>query len=202
MSPSDKNDTHLWYINISYINNITRITLHISHALCDGRTLESMFLVVIHSAINSLDNNIKEFLFKTTNYKNLPSLPEPCDLCKFGQKSNFHTEQIPSELLNCLLKSWKNPTPLDLPQIEVPTNYIGKYFEYSDKNLELYYNKVKKEKNIKLSLQGAMMASESRALRKYCKLKTDYPIVTNIMYDSRMNKLAKEQYKKRQFFFK
>ena len=45
------------------------------------------------------------------------------------------------------------------------------------------------------------MASESRALRKYCKLKTDYPIVTNIMYDSRMNKLAKEEYKKRQFFF-
>ena len=66
--------------------------------------------------------------------------------------------------------------------------------------------KIKKEKNIKLSLQGAMMASESRALRKYCKLKTDYPIVTNIMYDSRMNKLhsnklAKEEYKKRQFFF-
>ena len=68
MSPSDKNDTHLWYINISYINNITRITLHISHALCDSRTLESRFLVVIHSAINSLDNNIKEFLFKNTNY--------------------------------------------------------------------------------------------------------------------------------------
>ena len=201
MSPSDKHDNHLWYINMSYNNDITRITLHISHALCDGRTLESMFLVVIHSAINSLDNDKKEYLLKNTNYKNLPSLPEPCDLCEFGQKSNFDTDKIPPELLNGLPESWKNPTPLDLPQIEVPTNYVGKYFEYSDKYWELYYNKMKKEKKIKLSLQGAMMASESRALRKYCKLKTDYPVVTNVMYDSRMNKLAKEEYKKRQFFF-
>ena len=86
-------------------------------------------------------------------------------------------------------------------QIEIPTNYVGNYFEYEDKYWDIYFNKMLKEKNIKLSLQAAMMASESRALRKYCNLNYDYPIVTNVMYDSRMNSLAKEDYKKRQFFF-
>ena len=201
MSPSNKNDTHLWYINISYKENITRITLHISHALCDGRTLERMFLIVMKSAIDCLNDKEKTNLINSSNYKNLPSIPEPCDLCEFGQKSNFYYEKIPKELLENIPESWKKSTPLDLPQIEVPTNYVGRYFEYTDKYWDIYYNKMKNEKGIKLSLQGAMMASESRALRNYCNLKYDYPIVTNIMYDSRMNKLAKEHYKKQQFFF-
>jgi len=202
MCPSDKHDNHLWYIHVSYHqNNITRITLHISHALCDGRTLESMFLVVIHSAIHSLDDEERERLLEMTNYKELPPLPEPCNLGEFGQKSKFHIEKLPKEVLNELPKSWNNPTPLNLPQIEIPTNYVGRYFDYSDHDWECYSNKIKKVKNIKLSLQGAMMASESRALRKYCKLKEDYPIVTNVMYDARMNPLAKEEYQKSQFFF-
>ena len=89
----------------------------------------------------------------------------------------------------------------ELIHLRVGELYVGRYFEYTDKYWDIYYNKMKNEKGIKLSLQGAMMASESRALRNYCNLKYDYPIVTNIMYDSRMNKLAKEHYKKQQFFF-
>lgn len=201
MSPSNKNDDHLWYINLSFKENITRITLYISHALCDGRTLESMFLVIMHSAIESLDKKEKEELINNTNYKNLSPLPIPCELCEYGQKNNFYYEKIPKELLNEVPESWKKYTPLELPQIEIPTNYVGNYFEYEDKYWDIYFNKMLKEKNIKLSLQAAMMASESRALRKYCNLNYDYPIVTNVMYDSRMNNLAKEDYKKRQFFF-
>ena len=201
MSPSNKGDNHLWYINISFKENITRITLYISHALCDGRTLESMFLVIMHSVIESLNKTKKEYLINNTNYKNLPALPIPCDLCEFGQKTNFNYEKIPQELLNGVPESWKKCTPLTLPQIEIPTNYVGTYFEYEDKFWQNYFDKLMKEKNIKLSLQAAMMASESRALRKYCNLDYNYPIITNIMYDSRMNKLAKEDYKNRQFFF-
>lgn len=201
MSPSDKNDNHLWYINVSYKESITRITLHISHALCDGRTVESMFLVVMHSAIESLDSEGKDIITRDTNYKHLPPLPIPCDLCEFGQKSNFQFEQIPKELLNGIPESWTKHTPLDLPTIEIPTNYVGRYFEYEDKYWENYSEKMMKEKGVKLSLQAAMMASMSRALRKFCHLNYDYPIVANIMYDSRMNRLAKEPYKNRQFFF-
>ncbi|ORX78885.1 hypothetical protein BCR32DRAFT_328352 [Anaeromyces robustus] len=201
MSPSNKEDNHLWYINISYKENTTRITLHVSHALCDGRTLETMFLVVMHSVIESLNKEEKEELLNNTNYKHLPSLPIPCDLCEFGQKSNFFYEKIPKELLNGVPESWKKCTPLDLPKIDLPNHYVGSYFEYDDKYWDSYFKKMMKEKNIKLSLQAAMMASESRALRKFCHLEYDYPIVTNVMYDSRMNKLAKEEYKKREFFF-
>ena len=170
MSPSNKNDDHLWYINLSFKKNITRITLYISHALCDGRTLESMFLVIMHSAIESLDKKEKEELINNTNYKNLSPLPIPCELCEYGQKNNFYYEKIPKELLNEVPESWKKYTPLELPQIEIPTNYVGNYFEYEDKYWDIYFNKMLKEKNIKLSLQAAMMASESRALRKYCNL--------------------------------
>jgi len=201
MNPSNKNDGNLWYINVSYREAITNITLHISHGLCDGRTIESMFLVVMHSVLESLDKEEKEKLLRDTNYKNLPPLPTPCDLCEFGQKSNFFYEKVPKELLNGIPQSFKNSTPLDLPEIELPTNYVGKYFEYEDRYWTGYFEKVMKEKNIKLSLQGAMMASESRALRKFCNLKYDYPVVTNVMYDSRMNALAKEDYKNRQFFY-
>jgi len=201
MNPSNKEDNHLWYINVSYKNNTTRITLHVSHGLCDGRTLESMFLVVMHSVIESLDKEEKEKLINETNYKRLPPLPIQCELCEFGQKSNFFYEKIPKELLNGVPESWKKCTPLDLPEIEVPTNYVGRYFEYEDKYWENYSKKMMKENNIKLSLQAAMMASMSRGLRKFCNLKYDYPIVANVMYDSRMNDLAKENYRKRQFFF-
>ena len=155
----------------------------------------------MHSAIESLDKKEKEELINNTNYKNLPPLPIPCELCEYGQKNNFYYEKIPKELLNEVPESWKKYTPLELPQIEIPTNYVGNYFEYEDKYWDIYFNKMLKEKNIKLSLQAAMMASESRSLRKYCNLNYDYPIVTNVMYDSRMNSLAKEDYKKRQFFF-
>lgn len=201
MSPSNKEDNHLWYINVSYKENTTRITLHISHALCDGRTLETMFLVVMHSVLESLNKEEKEQLVNETNYKHLPPLPVPCDLCEFGQKSNFYYEKIPKELLNGVPESWTKCTPLDLPQIEVPTNYVGTYFEYEDKSWDKYFKKMMEEKNLKLSLQAAMMASESRALRKFCHLESDFPIITNVMYDSRMNKLAKEHYRNKQFFF-
>ncbi|OUM56145.1 hypothetical protein PIROE2DRAFT_67922 [Piromyces sp. E2] len=160
-----------------------------------------MFKVVMHSAIESLHKEEKDNLINNTNYKHLSPLPVPCELCEFGQKSNFLYNEIPKELLNGVPESWKKCTPLNLPQIEIPTNYVGRYFEYEDKYWESYYKKMMKEKNVKLSLQAAMMASESRALRRFCNLEYDYPIVTNVMYDSRMNRLAKDDYKKREFFF-
>lgn len=200
MSSIDKHDNHLWYINISHKNkNHTQIKFCVSHALCDGRTLGSMFSIILHVVLDSLSENEKNILLQKTNLKNLENLPEPSNLCEFGQKNNYYIEKIPENLLKNLPESWQQYKSLNLPKITLPTHYIGKYFEYSIIDWNNYYNKFL-QKNIKLSLQAAMMASQSRALREYCKLNYDFPIITNLMYDTRMSPLAKNEMKNRKFF--
>ena len=198
-----------WFVEVSNrplsMNKcaLVRVKLHVNHSLSDGRTMGMLFSVIMHALLNSMGTEQREALMKAAPaLKALPPLPAPCDLCAFGQVDNYDIDRIPRELLDQPVPSWKLVKPLEaLPRIKMPDHYVGDYAEYPLKLWSGYAKSfASRNSGVRPSLQSAFMAADSRAMRKYCKLDTDAPVITEVVFDGRNGGYAKPAMHERAFF--
>ena len=209
MVPFAPEGSRMWFVVVSKRPQadeeteapVTRVTLHASHGLCDGRSIGTMFAVVLHAVLGSLGtleavDALKE---KAPALKKLPPLPAPCDLCPFGQVDHFVEGSIPTEALTGgVPASWRRARPMDsvLPRITMPDNYQARYSEYPAAAWRAYAARGE----TRPSLQGAMMAAQTRGFRTYCKMGREEPVIAEVMYDTRQTSYATPEYRSRAFF--
>ena len=178
--PEEKDIQILFKFVICQIkSNRTKLTFYANHAICDGRTIFSIFDIIKKIIKNE---NIDYDKIKDT-------------LCSFGQLSNF--QNINPDLYKKVPENWINisKTKLSiLPKIKMPIYYINQHYIYD----YLPINKFAKEN--KISVQAMLTAMITRAARKYLKLEKDQKIWNNTPCDSRPSKYSSESMKNRIFF--
>ena len=160
-------------------NKKTKLTLYVNHAICDGRTIFSIF-DIIKKVINN--ENIELDKIKDT-------------LCPFGQLSNY--QNINPELYKKVPENWLNISKTNLhilPKIKTPIRYINKHYIYD------YLPISKFVKDNLVSVQAMLTAMITRAVRKYLKLDKNQKIWNNTPCDSRPSEFSTETMKKRIFF--
>ena len=151
-----------------------RLTVYASHAICDGRTLESLHRVV-RSAV--------------------PGQPGTADLpnqglCAFGQAANF---TLPPEAYSSAPASWDFKLGRMIPDFAAE-HYVEVYSDYDNTPIRSYCRKHG------VSTQGVMMAIMERAYRAYNKAPDDAPIYSNYMIDSRHHAAATAEFRTTKFF--
>lgn len=209
MDPATPTRGHLWAVTLATHPTAarTRLTLHACHALADGRTLGSMFAVVLHAALKAVaeggDDARDALLAAAPALRALPPLPPPCGLCEYGQRGNYDCARLPAELLQGgVPPSWRRMHALDaaLPRITPPDHYVARYADYPLAPWHAYAAAQAGAEGGRPSLQGALIAAETRALRRYCAMAADAPVVAEVMYDTRHTAYATPAMRARAFF--
>ena len=148
--PEEKDIQILFKFVICQIkNNRTKLTFYANHAICDGRTIFSIF-DIIKKIINN--ENIEYDKIKDTLYS-------------FGQLSNF--QNINPDLYKKVPENWINinKTKLSiLPKVKMPIYYINQHYIYD------YLPITKFAKENKVSVQAMLTAMITRVVRKYLKI--------------------------------
>lgn len=208
MDPVTPEGGRLWFVTVATepaaatATPRTRITLHACHALADGRTLGTMFAVVLHAVLAALADDAAAtaaLLAAAPALRALPALPPPCALCAYGQRDNYDCARLPAELLQGgVPRSWRRMHTLDavLPRITLPDHYVARYADYALAPWQAYAARCAERP----SLQGALIAAETRALRRYCGLAADAAVVAEVMYDTRHTAYATPAMRARAFF--
>lgn len=208
MDPVAPAGGRLWFVAVAADPGAarTRLTLHACHALADGRTLGTMFAVVLHAVLAALADDAAAtaaLLAAAPALRALPPLPAPCALCAYGQRANYDCARLPPALLQGgVPPSWRRMRSLDaaLPRITLPDHYVARYADYALAPWQAYAARCAAAPGARPSLQGALIAAETRALRRYCGLAADAAVVAEVMYDTRHTAYATPAMRARAFF--
>ncbi len=180
--PNKSIESLLWRVEISQIENKTKIKVSASHSIIDGRGIFDLLDIFTLCALN------KEFNEKLNNYKNQPVLYE------YGKKDWFTKEFLMKDLINPYEKVNLSTTILN-PPIETPSYVINHQWNVD------YPPILKFCKKHNVSPQAILMAIQNEAIRIFNKGKyDDIPIGVQFAIDCRNSIYATETFKRSLFF--
>jgi len=155
-------------------SNQTKITVLISHSICDGRTIFT----------------IMDYVRKIINGENLERNDEKLsNFCGLERFKNLDKSFYESP------KSWNEiPYVPLLPKMKPPFKHVSPHIIFDYKPISKFCH----ENGI--SLQAMVMAAITRAARRYNNLSRETPIWISIPSDLRSSPYATEEYKKCQLY--
>jgi len=167
--------TVLYFMRVCQLkNDKTKLTLTVSHAVCDGLSLFNMY------------NLLRRLINGETLEKNDEAL------CSFVGRERFHDLD---ESFEKPPEAWNEIPPLNiLPKIPEPIQYMTLHYIYD-------YPPIKKfceENNV--IIQGMLTAMVTRGVRKYKNLPKETKIWNPSACDARFSSLATEEYKNSHYY--
>jgi hypothetical protein len=150
--------------------------LFAQHCICDGRTIFNIF----------------DLIRKIIQEKKLDKIK--CNLCNFGQTSNFNEKLNLKEIL-IKPKKWEEiPQMKLLPKITSKIQMINKHYIYKYIPIKNFCTENK------ITIQSMLITMMSRAIRKYFNLSNNIKIYNYTPCDSRASEYATEEHKNKKFF--
>ena len=157
-------------------NNKIKLTLFVQHSICDGRTIFNIF----------------DLIRKIIQEKKLEK--NECNLCDFGQKSNFN-EKLDIKNILTRPKKWDEiPEIKLLPKINSPIQMVNKHYIYNYIPIKNFCIENK------ITIQSMLITMMARAVRKYFNLPNNTKIYNYTPCDSRASEYATEEHKNKLFF--
>ena len=181
-TPNESNESPLWRVDISPIDDKIKIRVSASHSIIDGRSLFDLLDLFVSLGLNKEPN---ERLKKS---KHQPVLYE------FGKKDWFTKEFYEKGIINPYEKANFCQTKIN-PPVETPSYVINSQWDVAYPPLSKFCKKHK------ISPQAILMAIQNEAIRTFNKGKIDeIPIGVQIAMDCRFSPYATELFKNSLFF--
>jgi len=177
------NEGPLWRVEISQINDKTKIRVSASHSIIDGRSLFDLLELFGTYALDKCELNER-----LENSKNQPALYE------YGKKDWFTKEYTDNEIINPYEKADLSNTHLN-PPVDMPSHIINLQWDVAYPPISKFCRKYG------VTPQAVLMAIQNEAIRTFNKGQfDDIPIGIQIAMDSRNSKYATDSLKNSLFF--